>query len=109
MEMSSFPFQTVNWNELETEEHNGTEGMASWKIFRMNDIRVRMVTYSPGYVANHWCKKGHVLFCMAGSMTTRLEDGREFVLSAGMSYHVGDNCEAHSSRSENGCTLFIVD
>jgi hypothetical protein len=42
-------------------------------------------------------------------MITELEDGREFVLSQGMTYHVGDNSNAHHSRSTKGCTLFIVD
>lgn len=109
MEISSFPFQTINWNDIEPESHSGTTGTAKWKIFRMNDIRIRMVEYSANYVADHWCSKGHILYCISGSMITRLEDGREFILSAGMSYHVGDNNEPHSSRSAEGCTLFIVD
>jgi len=42
-------------------------------------------------------------------METELQDGRKFLLEKGMSYHVGDNDEAHRSASTNGCTLFIVD
>jgi quercetin dioxygenase-like cupin family protein len=109
MELKSFPFQTVNWNDIEAEEHKGISGTATWKIFRMGDIRVRQVTYSAGYIADHWCKKGHIIYCIAGSMTTKLEDGREYLLSAGMSYHIGDNNEAHQSSTVEGCTLFIVD
>ena len=109
MEIKSFPFQTIDWTTIESEERKGTTGTATWKIFKMGDIRVRMVEYSPDYFADHWCRKGHIIYCIRGEMITELEDGREFTLSAGMSYHVGDNSDTHRSRSTNGCTLFIVD
>jgi quercetin dioxygenase-like cupin family protein len=109
MEIKAFPFQTLDWTTIKAEEHTGTTGTAYWKIFNMGDIRIRMVEYSPGYFADHWCSKGHIIYCMSGQMITDLEDGREFILSAGMTYYVGDNSDAHRSRSENGCTLFIVD
>ncbi len=109
MNIKAFPFQTIDWSSVKEELHSGITGIATWRVFNMGDIRVRMVEYSPGYFADHWCKKGHVLFCLDGEMTTELEDGREFVLNTGMSYHVGDNCEAHRSRTEKGCRLFIVD
>ena len=109
MEIKHFPFETVDWSSIAAQEHSGTTGTASWKIFNMGDTRIRMVEYSANYVADHWCNKGHIIFCVAGEMTTKLEDGRSFILSAGMSYHVGDNSDAHRSQSEHGCTLFIVD
>lgn len=109
MKIDQFPFQTLDWNTIAAEEHNGTTGKASWKIFKMGDIRIRMVEYSANYFADHWCQKGHIIYCISGEMITELEDGREFVLSPGMTYHVGDNSNAHRSRSANGCSLFIVD
>ena len=109
MNLSSFPFQTLNWSAVPKEEHKGDSGIATWQIQVMNDIRVRMVEYSPGYKANHWCSKGHIIFCLEGEMDTELEDGRIFTLSKGMTYFVGDNCEAHRSSTKNGCRLFIVD
>jgi quercetin dioxygenase-like cupin family protein len=109
MEIKPFPFQTLDWSSIAAEEHNGTTGKARWKIFKMGDIRIRMVEYSANYFADHWCQKGHIIYCIGGEMITELEDGREFILSAGMSYHVGDNSNAHRSRSAGGCNLFIVD
>ncbi|MBX2933749.1 MAG: DHCW motif cupin fold protein [Ferruginibacter sp.] len=109
MKIKQFPFQTVNWEDIEAEEHQGTSGKASWKIFNMGNIRVRMVEYTAGYIANHWCNKGHIIYCIKGEMTTKLQDGREFILRQGMTYHVGDNSDAHCSTSKNGCVLFIVD
>ena len=109
MKIKPFPFQTLDWNCIAAEEHHGTTGKASWKIFKMGDIRIRMVEYSANYFADHWCKKGHIIYCISGQMITELEDGREFILLTGMSYQVGDNSNAHCSRSTNGCTLFIVD
>jgi hypothetical protein len=109
MEIKPFPFQTLDWSSIAVEKHNGTTGTAWWKIFKMGDIRIRMVTYSANYFADHWCRKGHIIYCISGQMITELEDGREFILSAGMTYQVGDNSDAHRSRSANGCSLFIVD
>lgn len=83
--------------------------MAYWQTQMLNDIRARIVEYSAGYKADHWCSKGHIILCMEGEMTTELEDGRSFIPSKGMSYFVGDDCEAHRSRTEKGCKLFIVD
>jgi quercetin dioxygenase-like cupin family protein len=109
MEIKTFPFQTLDWTGIEAEEHTGTTGTASRKIFQMGDIRIRMVEYSANYFADHWCQKGHIIYCIKGEMITELEDGRQFTLSQGMSYHVGDNSNAHRSRSKDGCTLFVVD
>lgn len=109
MKIDLFPFQTLDWSSLNAEEHQGITGKAWWKVFHMGDIRIRMVEYSADYFADHWCQKGHIIYCIAGEMTTELEDGKEFILSQGMTYHVGDNSNGHRSRSANGCTLFIVD
>ena len=109
MNISSFPFQTLDWSSIPKEEHKGETGEAYWQTQMFNDIRVRMVEYSPGYKADHWCRKGHIILCTEGEMQTELEDGRIFTTSKGMCYFVGDNCEAHRSSTEKGCKLFIVD
>jgi quercetin dioxygenase-like cupin family protein len=109
MKLDSFPFQTLDWSTVPKEAHKGETGMAYWQVQKLNDIRVRMVEYSPGYKADHWCSKGHVLLCTEGEMETELEDGRVFKLSPGVCYLVGDNNEPHRSSTVNGCKLFIVD
>jgi len=68
-----------------------------------------MVEYTPGYLADHWCVKGHILLCLEGDLHTELQDGRKFVLKPGMSYQVADNAEPHRSFAPNGAKLFIVD
>jgi hypothetical protein len=70
---------------------------------------VRIVEYTPGYLADHWCAKGHILFCIGGELQTELKDGRRFTLKPGMSYQVSDNGEPHRSLTETGAKLFIVD
>lgn len=109
MNIPSFSFQTLDWSSVPKEEHKGETGVAYWQIKMMNDIRVRMVEYSPGYKSDHWCNKGHVLHCLEGEMYTKLKDGRMMKLTAGMTYFVGDNNEAHQSSTLTGCKLFIVD
>lgn len=109
MKILSHNFETINWSKVPKEEHKGETGIAYWQVQKVNDIRVRLVEYSPGYKADHWCSKGHILFCFEGEMNTELEDGRILKLSQGMCYFVGDNNEPHRSYTEYGCRLFIID
>jgi len=109
MRIPAFPFETTNWTDVEPREHQGENGVAHWRTLNFAEIRVRMVDYSPGYLADHWCEKGHVLLCVEGELHTQLRDGRTEVLRPGMSYQVGDGSEPHRSYSPNGARLFIVD
>jgi hypothetical protein len=109
MDMAGIPFGTTDWSTVERTEHKGERGMAYWRTKHFGAIRVRMVEYTAGYVSDHWCSKGHILFCIEGELHTELEDGRRFTLEAGMSYQVADQAEAHRSRTEKGARLFIVD
>jgi hypothetical protein len=109
MKISGIPFVTTDWSSIERIEHPGETGSAHWRTQLFGDIRVRMVEYSPGYVADHWCSKGHVLLCVAGELHAELADGRKFTLTPGMSYQVADNAEPHRSHTAIGATLFIVD
>lgn len=109
MQMNSIPFGTTDWAGVERTEHQGETGTAYWRTRQFGDIRVRMVEYTPGYLADHWCSKGHILFCVEGELSTELKDGRVFVLTPGMSYQVADNAEAHRSSTKAGAKLFIVD
>jgi len=109
MLLSDIPFGTTDWHQIEPTEHAGEVGVARWRTRQFGVVRVRMVEYSPGYRADHWCHKGHILLCLAGELETELADGRLFRLSPGMSYQVADDAEPHRSRTDGGATLFIVD
>ena len=109
MKMSDIPFGTTDWSEVAESQHPGTTGSATWRTQNFGGIRVRMVTYSPGYLADHWCSKGHILLCLEGELTTELEDSRTFILKPGMSYQVADGAEPHRSHTTGGAKLFIVD
>jgi len=109
MNMTDIPFGITDWLEVEQTAHKGETGMAYWRTRSFGGIRVRMVEYTPGYLADHWCLKGHILLCLEGELHTEIEDGRKFVLKPGMSYQVADNGEAHRSSTSTGARLFIVD
>ena len=109
MQMTEIPFDTTDWATIERTEHPGETGTATWRTRQFGSIRVRMVKYSPGYLADHWCDKGHIILCLAGELETELRDGRRFVLRPGISYQVADHAEAHRSSTTTGATLFIVD
>lgn len=109
MEISSIPFVLTNWAQIERTEQKGEAGIAYWQTRKFGEIRVRMVQYTAGYVADHWCSKGHVVLCVEGRLDSELRDGRKFTLVPGMSYQVSDNAEAHRSSTATGAKLFIVD
>jgi len=109
MKMSDIPFGTTDWSAVPKTDHPGTTGVAHWRTRQFGAIRVRMVEYSPGYAADHWCEKGHILLCLEGELTTELADGRVFTLSPGTSYQVADGAEPHRSSTASGAKLFIVD
>lgn len=109
MQIDRIPFGTTDWSLVERTEHKGDSGTAYWRTRQFGTIRVRMVEYTAGYLADHWCSKGHILLCLEGELHTELEDGRRFVLAPGMSYQVADNAEAHRSSITSGAKLFIVD
>jgi hypothetical protein len=103
------PFQTTDWASIAETLHSGEQGTARWRTMQWGDLRVRMVEYTAGYKADHWCTKGHILFCLEGELTTELQDGRQFILKKGMSYQVSDEVSSHRSFTRTGAKLFIVD
>lgn len=109
MHMTEIPFGTTDWSAVERVEHKGETGLAYWQTRSFGGIRVRMVEYTPGYLADHWCEKGHILLCLEGELHTELKDGRKFVLKPGQSYQVADNAAPHRSLTEVGAKLFVVD
>lgn len=109
MQMSDIPFGTTDWSQIDPSEHPGESGVAYWRTMSFGAVRVRMVDYTPGYLADHWCRKGHILLCLDGELLTELDDGRRFTLRPGMSYQVADQAEAHRSSTVLGARLFIVD
>lgn len=110
MRIRDIPFGTTDWSAVEATTHEGDAGFATQRMKQFGDIHVRLIDYSPGYVADHWCDKGHIIFCVDGEMTTSLKDGRSFVLKPGMSYQAADGADnAHRSQTDKGARLFIVD
>ena len=109
MHMTGIPFGTTDWASIEPTRHRGETGSALWRTCTFDSMRVRMVEYTPGYSADHWCRKGHILLCLEGEMHTELEDGRRFILTPGMSYQVADGAEPHRSSTSTGAKLFIID
>ena len=109
MRIENVPFGTTDWSSVVPVKHPGETGTSLWRTIEVGNIRVRMVEYSPGYLADHWCSRGHVILVIEGKLTTELKDGRLFHLSAGQSYQVAEGAEPHRSCTEVGAKLFIVD
>lgn len=105
----TIPYQTTDWELLPVTTHHGETGVAHWRTLDLGSLRIRKVTLSPGYRADHWCTLGHLTFCLEGEFVSELSDGRKSQLKAGMSYQVSNGVSSHRSSSETGATMLIVD
>ena len=109
MNPQNIPFQTIDWISVPKEEHAGEQGTSFWQIVQFSGLRVRMVEYTPGYIADHWCKKGHIVHCLEGEFVSELQDGKSYILTKGMTYVVSDELSSHRSITKNGVKLLIID
>jgi len=109
MNDKNIPFQTIDWSKIPKTEHKGETGVAYWQTLQFDGLRIRIVEYSAGYVADHWCQKGHIVHCLAGEVTNEQEDGTSSMLTPGMSYVVSDDLSSHRSVTRSGVKLMIID
>jgi len=111
MHTSSIPFQVTDWTAVPATEYPGESGTALWRTLKFGSLRVRLVDYSPNYLSDHWCKRGHIVFVVSGVLETELADGQVHRLTQGMSFEVSDQESIHRTRTsaDTGATLFIVD
>ena len=107
--MSNIPFEIIDWDKISKTEHTGETGTAFWQTVQHEGLRTRIVEYSAGYLADHWCQKGHIVHCLGGEVVSELESGESFLLKKGMTYIVSDNLSSHRSVSKNGTKLLIID
>jgi len=105
----SYPFQTIDWSNISKTEHKGDTGIALWQTLQLPGLRIRLVEYSKGYIADHWCQKGHIVHCLEGEFISESEDGNSYRLTEGMTYVVSDNLSSHRSKTIDGTKLLIID
>ena len=110
MKIEGVSFCVTDWKEISPVEHKGETGTSFWRTLEAGNIRVRIVEYSAGYKADHWCGRGHVLLVLEGELVCELKDGRTFKLCSGNSFQVSDgDANPHFVFSEKGAKVFIVD
>jgi len=102
-------FQVIDWNHIPRTEHKGERGTAYWQTKQFQGLRIRIVEYEKGYLADHWCQKGHIVHCLEGEFVSELQNGEKHILSRGMTYVVSDDASSHRSSTETGVKLMIID
>jgi hypothetical protein len=107
--MNALPFRVIDWATIQKTDHDGETGKALWQTLQFDGLRVRIVEYSAGYIADHWCQKGHIVHCLTGEFVSELSNGEHFTLTAGMTYIVSDDMSSHRSTSTHGGRLLIID
>ncbi|MBI5403971.1 MAG: DHCW motif cupin fold protein [Ignavibacteriae bacterium] len=105
----NIPFRLIDWSEISKTEHKGEKGTSFWQTIDYPGLRIRIVEYSAGYLADHWCKKGHIVHCLEGEFTSELQNGKKILLKKGMTYVVSDELSSHRSSTENGVKVLIID
>ena len=109
MKNEQIQFQAIDWEKIPKTEHKGESGIAYWQTIQLQGLRMRIVEYSKGYLADHWCHKGHIVHCLEGEFMNEQQNGEKSILSKGMTYIVSDDASSHRSRTENGAKLLIID
>ncbi len=109
MSTQNIPFQNIDWSKVPRTEHKGETGIAYWQTIQFQGLRIRIVEYSPGYLADHWCKKGHIVHCLEGEFVSEMKDGDQSAMKEGMTYVVSDELSSHRSKTEKGVKLLIID
>jgi hypothetical protein len=109
MNNKNIPFQAINWSDIEKTIHSGETGKAWWQTVQLPGLRIRIVEYSAGYLADHWCRKGHIVHCIEGEFTSELIDGNHTHMATGMTYVVTDELSSHRSVTKKGVKLLIID
>ncbi len=109
MNNKNIPFQIIDWDLIEKADHPGEAGNATWQTLQFAGLRIRIVEYSAGYIADHWCQKGHIVHCLEGEFITEQQNGEHFTLKKGMSYVVTDELSSHRSVAKSPVKLLIVD
>ena len=110
MKIANWPFESVDWGGVPAVEHAGEAGTSRWRTIEHGDVRIRVVDYSPGFKADHWCPRGHILLVLEGAIDIELRDGRSIRLRAGSGFMAGDDpSNPHLVRSESGARVHIVD
>ena len=107
--LKKIPYQTIDWAAIPKVEYKGEQGTAFWQTVQLPGLRIRVVEYSMGYLADHWCKKGHIVHCLEGEFTSEMSNGEEFVLKKGMTYVVSDDLSSHRSKTKDGVKVLIID
>jgi hypothetical protein len=107
--MHNIAFETIDWTDIERKAYTGETGTAYWQTKQYAGLRVRLVEYTAGYLADHWCQKGHIVHCLEGEFVSELATGENFTLTKGMTYIVSDDLSSHRSVSKNGVKLLIID
>lgn len=107
--MYTIPFTNIDWTEIPKTEHKGDTGTAYWQTINLDGLRIRMVEYTENYLADHWCEKGHIVYCLEGEFISEMADGQAFILKKGMTYIVSDDLSSHRSKTTSGVKLLIID
>jgi hypothetical protein len=105
----NIPFQTIDWNLIPKVEYKGESGTAFWQTVQFDGLRIRIVEYTAGYLADHWCQKGHIVHCLEGEFVSELQTGEKITLTKGMTYVVSDDLSSHRSYSKDGVRVMIID
>jgi hypothetical protein len=107
--MSQIPYFNIDWKSVQKTKRKGEKGIVSSKTIDYPGLRLRIVEYSDGYLADHWCRKGHIVHCLEGELINEHENGDKFILKKGMTYVVSNGMSSHRSRTNKKVKLLIVD
>ena len=103
------PFTVTDWTLLPPVDEKGITGLASIKTVNLGDIILRQIEYSSNYEADHFCQKGHIVYCISGSIQIQLSDNSIHTIATGNTFQVSDDASSHKLYSKEGAKVFVTD
>lgn len=100
---------SINWELSQAEKSLGTSGFVFSKSVDLGTIRMRQLSFSENYEADHWCEKGHIIHVLAGELIIEYQDGSQVTIPTGQSLILGDSISLHKAKTESESTVLIID
>lgn len=109
MKLADFQTGMTDWAGVPVTEHPGAQGVARVRAVTLGEVQLRRIVYSAGYLADHWCSKGHIVVVLEGELTMEHRDGAAVRLGSESVYYTADEAGAHRARSQEGATVLVLD
>lgn len=109
MEISILKNQKIDWALIESEKIEGETGFILSQTKDFGAFKIRKLSFSKNYIADHWCEKGHIIEVKKGILIIEYHDGNFEEINAGNLIVIGDNLNSHKAKTIIETEVLLID